>query len=55
LKNMIIPKQLRIVNVGIRLFYDTAVMQKIESVHVNWEPGQKLDRDIEDILDKIGG
>jgi len=26
---------------------------KIEAVHVNWEPKPKLEKEVEDILDKI--
>jgi hypothetical protein len=55
MKSLVIPKQLRIINVGIRLFYDTAITQKVEAVHVNWQPAPELEKDIEEILDKIGG
>ena len=48
-----IPKNLRVINVGLRLFYQSLKEQKIESVHVNWVPKPKLEKDIEDILDKI--
>jgi len=50
-----IPKKLKIVNVGIKLFYDTAILQKAEAVHVNWQPAPKLEKEIEDILQRIGG
>ncbi len=55
MKDLVIPKELRIVNVGIRLFYDTAIAQKVDAVHVNWQPSPELEKDIEEILDKIGG
>jgi hypothetical protein len=55
MKAHIIPKQLRIVNVGVKLFYDTAVEQKVTAAHVDWQPGPLLENDIEEILDKMGG
>jgi hypothetical protein len=49
-----VPKELYIVNVGIKLFYDEAVTQKIEVVHVSWQPPHYIEKDIETILDRIG-
>lgn len=49
-----IPSKLHIVNVGIRLFYDTVVAQEIDAVHVNWQPALELEKDIEKILEKVG-
>jgi len=51
---ILIPKNLRVINIGLRLFYESLIEQNIESVHVNWEPKPKLEKEIEDILDKIG-
>lgn len=48
-----IPNNLRVINIGLRLFYQSLTEQKIEAVHINWEPKPKLEKDIEDILDKI--
>ena len=50
---ILIPSNLRVINIGLRLFYQSLTEQKIETVHVNWEPKPKLEKDIEDILDKI--
>jgi len=49
----LIPNTLRVINIGLRLFYQSLTEQKIEVVHINWEPNPKLEKDIEDILDKI--
>jgi len=49
----LIPDNLRVINIGLRLFYQSLTEQGIEAVHVNWEPKPKLEEDIEDILDKI--
>jgi hypothetical protein len=53
----IIPKKLYIINIGIRLFYETAIQQHIEAVHINWLPpptSEEIDKDIEEILNRIG-
>ena len=51
-----IPNKLYILNIGIRLFYETAINQKIEAVHVDWLPPSEelVDKEIEEILDRIG-
>jgi len=49
----LIPVNLRVINIGLRLFYQSLTEQGIEAAHVNWEPKPKLEEDIEDILDKI--
>jgi hypothetical protein len=53
----IIPKKLYIVNIGIRLFYETAIQQHIEAIHINWlppPPSEEIDKEIEEILNRIG-
>ena len=53
----IIPKKLYIINIGIRLFYETAIQQHTEAVHINWLPpptSEEIDKDIEEILNRIG-
>ncbi len=52
---MKIPDRMVIVNVGARIFYDTAISQKADAVHVNWRPTIKLEKDLEAILRRIGG
>jgi|TARA_B100001765_G_scaffold174630_1_gene117458 hypothetical protein len=49
----LIPDNLRVINIGLRLFYQSLTEQRVEAAHVNWEPKPKLEEDIEDILDKI--
>ena len=48
-----IPNTLRVINIGLRLVYQSVTEQKFEAVHVNWEPKPKLEKEVEDILDKI--
>ena len=47
------PNNLRVINIGLLLFYQSLTEQKVEAAHVNWKPKPKLEKDIEDILDKI--
>jgi len=49
----LIPDNLRVINIGLRLFYQSLMEQRVEAAHVNWEPKPKLDKKTEDILDKI--
>jgi len=49
----LIPNNLRVINIGLQIFYESLTEQKIEVIHVNWEPKPKLDKETEDILDKI--
>jgi hypothetical protein len=51
-----IPNKLYILNIGIRLFYETAIDQQIEAVHVDWLPPSEetVDKEIEEILNRIG-
>ena len=48
-----IPNNLRVINIGLRIFYESLTEQKVEAAHVNWKPKPKLDKETEDILDKI--
>jgi len=55
LKMITLPKHVRILNVGAKLFYDSAIAQNVEAVHVDWRPEPALEKDIEQILDRMGG
>lgn len=48
-----IPNNLRVINIGLRLFYQSLTEQNIEAVHVIWEPKPKLEKEIKDILDRM--
>ena len=47
--------ELQVVNVGLDLFYKDLVDQSVKAVQVNWSPvpRHKIDKDLEEILDKI--
>jgi len=45
--------ELKVINVGLDIFYNALQMQNVKTVHVTWKPAPKLEKEIEDILDKI--
>ena len=49
----LLAKELRAINVGIELFYETLRDQGVEVVHVTWKPKPELEEEYEDILSKI--
>ena len=44
---------LNVVNIGLDIFYNALKLQNIKVVDVNWNPPLKLDKETEDLLDKI--
>ena len=45
--------ELKVINVGLDIFYNALQMQNVKAVDVNWKPAPKLEKEIEEILDKI--
>ncbi len=45
--------EVKIVNVGLEYFYKELRKQGAQAVHVVWQPRPKLEKDLEEILDKI--
>jgi hypothetical protein len=45
--------ELRVINIGLDIFYNALQMQNVKAVDVNWKPAPKLEKETEDILDKI--
>ncbi len=46
-------KELVVVNIGIRPFYDDLKKQNVRATHVDWEPPAGGDEEIVALLDKI--
>ncbi|MCE4613285.1 MAG: hypothetical protein F7C07_05580 [Desulfurococcales archaeon] len=46
-------KELKVINIGLRHFYEALREQGIMVANVNWSPPPKLEKDIEEILDKL--
>ena len=56
--NQIIPNSLYVVNIGIRMFYETITEQSVQAIHLNWPPPKKeatVEKEIVEILDRIDG
>jgi hypothetical protein len=49
----LLDSELNVVNIGLEIFHDALKLQNIKVVDVNWSPPPKLDKETEDILDKI--
>ena len=45
--------ELKVINVGLEIFYNSLQMQNVKALDVDWRPAPKLDEESEDILDKI--
>jgi len=46
-------RELLVVNIGIRPFYEDLKKQNIRAVHVDWEPPAGGDQEIVALLDKL--
>jgi hypothetical protein len=49
----LLDSELNVVNIGLEIFHNALKLQNIKVVDVNWSPPSKLDKETEDILDKI--
>jgi len=45
--------ELKVINVGLDIFYNALQMQNVKAVDVNWRPAPKHEKETEDILDKL--
>ncbi len=49
----LLDSDLNVVNIGLEIFHNALKLQNIKVVDVNWSPPPKLDKEIEELLDKI--
>jgi hypothetical protein len=49
----LLDSELNVVNIGLEIFYNALKLQNIKVVDANWNPPPKLDKETEDLLDKI--
>jgi hypothetical protein len=49
----LLDSDLNVVNIGLEIFYNALKLQNIKVVDVNWSPPPKLDKETEELLDKI--
>ena len=45
--------ELKVINIGLEIFNDALKAQGVDSVQVSWQPPTKLEKEYEDILEKI--
>ena len=50
-KNSYDKKQIRVVNIGIQMFYEALVSQQVDCVQIQWQPPVKQSKEIEDLID----
>ena len=49
----LLDRELNVINIGLEIFYSALKLQNIKVVHANWNPQPKLDKETENLLDKI--
>ena len=49
----LLDSELNVINVGLEIFFNALKLQNIKVIDVMWSPPTKLDKETEDILDKI--
>jgi hypothetical protein len=49
----LLDSELNVVNIGLEIFHNALKLQNIKVIDVNWSPPPKLDKETEDLLDKI--
>lgn len=52
-KRLLLDSDLRVVNIGMNIFYDALKVQNVNVIQVDWKPGPVLDKLSEEILSKI--
>lgn len=43
----------KVINIGLEFFYKSLKDQNVKAVHVVWQPPPKIEKDLQDILDKL--
>ncbi len=46
-------RELKVINVGLELFFNELTRQSVKSVQVDWIPPRTLEKDLDEILDKL--
>jgi hypothetical protein len=49
----LLDSELNVVNVGLEIFFNALKLQNVKVIDVNWSPPAKLDKETEDLLDKL--
>ena len=51
-KKLLLDSDLRVINIGMKIFYDALKVQNVKVIQVDWKPGPALDKLSEEILSK---
>ncbi len=46
-------EELKVINVGLKIFYEDLKKQNVKTVQVNYQPPPKLEKELEDALSKM--
>lgn len=49
----LLDSELNVVNVGLEIFFNALKLQQVNVIDASWSPPAKLDKETEDILDKL--
>jgi hypothetical protein len=52
-KKLLLDSDLRVINIGMNIFYDALKVQNVKVIQVDWKPDPLLDKLSEEILSKI--
>ena len=52
-KKLLLNSDLRVINIGMNIFYDALKVQNVKVIQVDWKPCPVLDKLSEEILSKI--
>ena len=45
--------ELRIINIGLEVFYRDLKQQRVKVIHVNWQPPPLIEKDLDDALRRL--
>lgn len=48
-----LSSELNVINVGLEIFYNALKLQNVKVLDVNWNPPPKLEKETQDLLDKM--
>ena len=46
--------KLKVINIGVKTFYDVLRDQRVRVIHVDWRPPAGGDKDLTELLEKLG-
>jgi len=50
----LLDAELKVINIGAKIFYDSLREQGVKVIHVDWRPPAKGDPDLAKLLEKLG-